>query len=114
MKIVKKSISKLVPAKYNPRTITDEARARLEASIEKFGLVQPIVWNRRSGNVVGGHQRLAVLQEKGVTEVRVVEVDLDTGIVTAGGNAYMSTRLPLFLQDILNAGGLVAYRRGKQ
>ena len=77
MKIVKKSISKLVPAKYNPRTITDEARARLEASIEKFGLVQPIVWNRRSGNVVGGHQRLAVLQEKGVTEVRVVEVDLD-------------------------------------
>lgn len=44
----------------------------------------------------------------------VVEVDLDTGIVTAGGTEYTSTRLPLFLQDILNAGGLVAYRKGKQ
>jgi len=44
----------------------------------------------------------------------VVEVDLDTGIVTAGGKEYTSTRLPSFLQDILNAGGLVAYRKGKQ
>ncbi|HEY3422012.1 MAG TPA: 3-isopropylmalate dehydratase small subunit [Methanocellaceae archaeon] len=42
-----------------------------------------------------------------------IEVDLDTGIVTAGGKEYTSTRLPLFLQDILNAGGLVAYRKGK-
>ena len=44
----------------------------------------------------------------------IVEVDLDTGIVTAGGKEYTSTRLPSFLQDILNAGGLVAYRKGKQ
>jgi methanogen homoaconitase small subunit len=44
----------------------------------------------------------------------VIEVDLDTGYVTAGGVRYSSTRLPDFLQDILNAGGLVAYRRGRQ
>jgi methanogen homoaconitase small subunit len=43
----------------------------------------------------------------------VIEVDLDAGIVKAGGKEYMSTRLPTFLQDILNAGGLVAYRRGR-
>ncbi len=42
----------------------------------------------------------------------VVEVDLDNGIVKAGGREYESTRLPEFLQDILKAGGLVAYRRG--
>jgi methanogen homoaconitase small subunit len=40
-----------------------------------------------------------------------VEVDLDSGYVTANGIRYPSTRLPGFLQDILNAGGLVAYRR---
>ena len=44
----------------------------------------------------------------------VVEIDLDTGCVTANGIRYTSTRLPDFLQDILNAGGLVAYRRGRK
>jgi methanogen homoaconitase small subunit len=44
----------------------------------------------------------------------VIEVDLDTGRVIAGGRAYESTRLPDFLQEILNAGGLVAYRRGRR
>jgi methanogen homoaconitase small subunit len=44
----------------------------------------------------------------------VVEVNLDTGIVTAAGKEYASTRLPPFLQGILNAGGLVAYRKGKR
>lgn len=42
-----------------------------------------------------------------------VEVDLDAGIVKANGKEYTSTRLPSFLQDILDAGGLVAYRRSK-
>ncbi|HEY3272220.1 MAG TPA: 3-isopropylmalate dehydratase small subunit [Methanocella sp.] len=44
----------------------------------------------------------------------VIEIDLDTGYVTANGVSYTSTKLPDFLQDILNAGGLVAYRRGKK
>jgi methanogen homoaconitase small subunit len=44
----------------------------------------------------------------------VIEIDLDTGCVMASGNRYTSTRLPDFLQDILNAGGLVAYRRGRK
>ncbi len=41
----------------------------------------------------------------------IIEIDLDSGCVTANGAMYSSTRLPGFLQDILNAGGLVAYRR---
>ncbi len=44
----------------------------------------------------------------------IVEVDLDRGVVTAGGKEYKSTKLPGFLQEILNAGGLVAYRRGER
>lgn len=44
----------------------------------------------------------------------VVEVDLDSGRVVAGGKKYKSTRLPDFLQEILNAGGLVAYRRARR
>jgi methanogen homoaconitase small subunit len=44
----------------------------------------------------------------------VIEIDLDTGYVTANGIKYTSTRLPDFLQDILDAGGLVAYRRDRK
>lgn len=44
----------------------------------------------------------------------IVEVDLDGGMVIAGGKEYKSTMLPDFLQDILNSGGLVAYRRGRR
>lgn len=44
----------------------------------------------------------------------IVEVDLDRGMVMVGGKEYGSTRLPDFLQEILNAGGLVAYRRAKR
>ncbi|CAJ37688.1 3-isopropylmalate dehydratase small subunit [Methanocella arvoryzae] len=44
----------------------------------------------------------------------IIEVDLDQGYVTANGARYVSTRLPDFLQEILYAGGLVAYRRSKR
>ncbi|HUL61541.1 MAG TPA: 3-isopropylmalate dehydratase small subunit [Methanocella sp.] len=44
----------------------------------------------------------------------LVEVDLDLGCVQVNGKKYASTRLPPFLQEILDAGGLVAYRRAKR
>lgn len=48
-------------AEYNPRTISEDARKRLRKMLAKHGLVQPLVWNRRTGNLVAGHQRLAAL-----------------------------------------------------
>ena len=71
-----KPLSELVAAPYNPRVITDEAMAGLQASIDRFGLVQPVVWNERTGHVVGGHQRIKVLEQSGATETQVVVVDL--------------------------------------
>ena len=65
-------IADLKPAPYNPRRIEATAVAGLRASIERFGNVQPIVWNRRSGYVVGGHQRLKVLEAKRVKTTDVV------------------------------------------
>lgn len=55
-------IGKLKPARYNPRTIEDGALEALSASIEHFGLVVPIVWNKKTGHVVGGNQRLEILK----------------------------------------------------
>lgn len=76
MKVVKKKLKDLKPADYNPRKMSPEAYAGLKASMERFGLVEPIVWNKRTGNVVGGHRRLEVLQERGEKETLVVVVDL--------------------------------------
>lgn len=69
-------VTDLVPAPYNPRQISPEALAGLRASLERFGCVEPIIWNRRTGRVVGGHQRLKVLEQIGETETQVVVVDL--------------------------------------
>jgi hypothetical protein len=69
-------LADLRPAAYNPRTITDESLAGLDASVGRFGMLEPIVWNERTGNIVGGHQRYRVLTEKGEEEAQVVVVDL--------------------------------------
>jgi len=64
----------LKPADYNPRSMTDRAREGLRASLERFGCVQHIVWNRRTKRVVGGHQRLTALLDLGEKETDVVVV----------------------------------------
>ena len=73
-------ITSLTPASYNPRKAlkpTDPAYRKLRASLEEFGLVEPLVWNERTGRVVGGHARLRILKELGVAEVPVSVVRLD-------------------------------------
>lgn len=72
-------VADLVPAPYNPRVPLapgSPAYRRLERSLDEFDLVQPLVWNERTGHVVGGHQRLEILKRKGVTEIDAVVVDL--------------------------------------
>lgn len=75
--IMRVSFADMNPAAYNPRTITEGALMALKSSLEHFGMVQLIVWNRRTGSIVGGHQRYHLLSEAGHTEADVVVVDLD-------------------------------------
>ena len=73
-------ISKLNPAPYNPRIEMkpgDPEWEKLAKSLREFDYIQPIVWNERTGNVVGGHQRLAVLAHDGYQTVTVSVVNLD-------------------------------------
>lgn len=77
MKIVKKKVSELTFAPYNPRQIDEATLEKLAASIDKFGYVEPIVVNKRTGHVVGGEQRAKALAKLGVEEVECVEIDLD-------------------------------------
>jgi hypothetical protein len=50
-------------ADYNPRVISEGARKKLGEGLKKLGLLQPLVWNETTGNLVGGHQRLAILDK---------------------------------------------------
>jgi DNA modification methylase len=76
VRVETRRVADLLPASYNPRVISDEALAGLGESIGRFGLVQPVILNSRSGRIVGGHQRLKALQARGVEETDVVVVDL--------------------------------------
>lgn len=72
-------IDDLKPAPYNPRKIlspTSPAYRKLKASLESFGLVEPLVWNERTGHVIGGHARLRILRELQITDVPVSVVSL--------------------------------------
>ena len=78
MQIATKKISDLVPAEYNPRVDLKSGSAlyeKLKNSIQEFGYIEPIIWNERTGRVVGGHQRLKILQELGQEEVECVIVN---------------------------------------
>jgi len=77
MKIVKKKVSDLAFAPYNPRQIDDITLDKLTASIERFGYVEPIVVNKRTGHIVGGEQRAKALAKLGIDEVECVEIDID-------------------------------------
>ena len=81
MKIVKKRLSDLRSPGYNPRVSAGDVKnfyKKLDDSINKFGYIQPIIWNKRTNNIVGGNQRLHILRNnnKDSFEIDVVEVDL--------------------------------------
>lgn len=76
MEIKKVPITQLKFAPYNPRHLPEHEKQALKRSISEFGLVEPLVYNKRTGHIVGGNQRLQVLKELGFKEVEVVEVDL--------------------------------------
>lgn len=80
MRIERKHIRDLERATYNPRVELIPGDAEYESlrrSIKTYGLIIPVVWNERTGRVVGGHQRLTVLENEGETDVEVSVVNLD-------------------------------------
>ncbi|MBA5728539.1 site-specific DNA-methyltransferase [Fundicoccus sp. Sow4_H7] len=80
MEMRKLSLKELTPAEYNPRKNLQPGDAeyeKLKRSLETFGYVDPIIWNQRTERVVGGHQRLKVLEDLGYETIDCVLVDLD-------------------------------------
>jgi len=79
LKIVQVRVSDLNPAPYNPRKWSKDQTEQLKESIEKFGMVDPIIVNsaeKRKNVVIGGHFRLKVAKELGYKEVPVVFLNI--------------------------------------
>ena len=73
-------LDQLNPLPYNPRVrLTPGTRKynELRDSILAFGEAGGIVWNQRTGSIVGGHQRYYILVDLGETEADCTIVDLD-------------------------------------
>ena len=64
-------------AYYNPRRISEGNKKRLKKSLKEFGLVQDPVWNKRSGRLVGGHQRIEIMDG----EARGKDYEIDVKVV---------------------------------
>ncbi|MCT1482265.1 ParB N-terminal domain-containing protein [Staphylococcus hominis] len=79
LQIQEMNINDITPADYNPRidlNENDDEYKKIKNSIEEFGYVDPIIWNKRTGNIVGGHQRYTVLKDLGHEKVDVSVVDM--------------------------------------
>lgn len=72
--------SQLQQAPYNPRKIDSYAKAKLEKNLRKAGLLEPLIWNERTGNLVGGHQRLSCLDA--IAESNDYELDVSVVSLT--------------------------------
>lgn len=60
-------LSKIRPASYNPRILTDDAFELLKGSIQALGIIKPILVNASNNVIIAGHQRTKTMLALGIT-----------------------------------------------
>lgn len=101
-------------ADYNPRVIDKAAKARLQKLLRKRGLVSTVTWNERSGNIVGGHRRIEILDmlegsldySLDVTVVNLSEKDEIELNVELNSHAAAGTYDLVKLEDLFQQEGI--------
>lgn len=101
IEIVMCPTSEVRPAPYNPRCISSASFEGLKESIKKFGFVDPLIVNVRTGLLVGGHQRLKAAEALGLTHVPVVQVDLSAVEEKALNVTLNNSRISGFFTETL-------------
>ncbi|MBS3945301.1 MAG: DNA modification methylase [Melioribacter sp.] len=85
------NLSDLKAADYNPRMIEDEAFNGLQISIEQFGDISGIVFNKRTGNLVAGHQRVKALVDQ-YGDLEILGINEDEGKIELPTGAVFKVR----------------------
>lgn len=88
------STSALAVDPKNPRTISDEAAAGLARSLERFGDLSGIVWNRRTGQLVAGHQRVKQIEARwGPRPIEITDPVRELGLIRADDSHDFAVRV---------------------
>lgn len=80
MDLVQLPLERIVESSWNPNQMDDATHIRLKRSIQRFGLVVPLVVRPANDGMyetLGGAQRLSVLRELGIDSVSCVVVETD-------------------------------------
>ena len=106
-------ITTLESAKYNPRQISESQSEKLRESINKLGIVKPLIVNKNL--LVAGHQRTKALLSLGITiapvyllegqlniydEIRFNQLHNGTDLDSGEENCNLNTELTLGFQTI--------------
>lgn len=82
-------------SQWNPRKITQWARKRLRESLKTSGLVQPIIVSSVTMTVVGGHQKLSILDALEGRDDYMLDVAMVDGLTPV-----KERELALFLNNL--------------
>lgn len=97
--------SQIKPASYNPRAISDEGKKALKRSIKLYGVVGGIVVNQATGyTIVGGHQKVAVLDELNKYDKSTHENDYNLRVELINVDEKIEKQLNITLNNP-NVGG---------
>ena len=76
LRIVYEPVEKLKPSNYNPRTISEKDLRSLVKNMSEFGHLGILIANRKTNNLISGHQRLKVAKLLKMKEIAVVWIDV--------------------------------------
>lgn len=64
----KVDLTKVIPADYNPRFLSEKSRERLVRSLTELGCIKPIIVNKKNNTIIAGHQRTSTMLSMGIKE----------------------------------------------
>ena len=104
LEIVYEFVDKLKPSNYNPRTISEKDLKALVKNMNKYGTLEILVANQRTGNIISGHQRLKAALLLGMEKLPVIWIDVskrDEKMINLAMNKISGEWDAPMLKDIL-------------
>jgi len=101
--------AELIGDSANPRTIAQDAASGLASSLDKFGDLSGIVYNKRTQTVVCGHQRLTQIREKwGDRPISVLDIKRELGGIEIDDTHYFPVRIVDWSKPLQRAANVAA------